>query len=320
MSVNILHFCAPVLKPDELFRLKRKDNAMRMDEMLKLKKVLISDGALGTELMKLGLAAGECPEVWNIEHPDKVREVAAAYISAGSDIILTNTFGGSRIKLKKYRQDHRLAELNGAGVRLAKDAAEGKDVLVFASLGPTGEFMEPLGDITGEEMEAVFTEQLEALLEAGADGVVFETMMSLEEAACGIRAARKLGVAAAVASLTYNFSDKGFATMMGVTPERAAKELASAGAAMIGANCGMAADMTIELTKAFKRSTDLPLWIKPNAGAAELVNGKTIYRETPEIMARAMKEVVAAGASVIGGCCGTTPESIRAIAQLLKKG
>lgn len=290
---------------------------MNLLELFKQKKVLLSDGALGTELIKKGLPPGHCPELWNVENPSAVQAVAVSYANAGSNIVLTNTFGGSVIKLQKYGLEERADELNSAGIEIAKQALKGTSVLVFGSIGPSGEFMEPLGEISEQRMGEAFARQAASMIKAGADGLVFETFMSIEEAVCGLKAVKKLTKLPVVVSLTYAKSEKGFATLMGVTPEKAVAELASNGADMIGANCGMnAADMA-ELTRIFRSLTKLPLWIKPNAGRPENVDGQTVYKETPETMAEALGKAISAGASVVGGCCGSTPGHIKAISKIL---
>jgi 5-methyltetrahydrofolate--homocysteine methyltransferase len=166
-------------------------------------------------------------------------------------------------------------------------------------------------------MSEVFAEQINALEQAGVDGYVFETMMSIEEAVCGLKTAKKMSSLPVVVSMTYDKSDKGFATIMGVTPEKAVRELTTNKADIIGANCGMSADLMIELTKILKNLTSLPLWIKPNAGMPKNISGQTVYQETPETMAAAIRKIISAGASVVGGCCGTTPEHINAMVKIV---
>ena len=289
-----------------------------LKERLEEKKVLISDGAWGTQLAERGLAAGECPELWNRERPDDVKAVAAAYVEAGSDIILTNTFGGSRLKLAKDSLGDEVADLNRLGASISRGAA-GQNALVFASVGPTGEFMEPLGTISEAEIVACFAEQVKALVEGGADGIVIETMTDLAEAKAALRAVREASSLPAVVSMTFERGARGFATMMGVGPERAAAELEEAGADVVGSNCGSGIENMIEVARLMRSATGLPLWIKSNAGLPELVEGKTVFRETAEEMAGRFAELVEAGASVIGGCCGTTPDHIRALAAQRNK-
>ena len=292
---------------------------MKLQELLQKKKILVSDGAMGTELAKRGLVVGECSEIWNIEHPDKVLDVYKSYVNAGSNIILTNTFGGSRLKLKKSGIENMIVEVNSEGVKLAKKAVQGTDCLVFASMGPTGELIEPLGDISEQEMNAVFSEQAKILLNAGADGIVIETMMSIEEAVCALNSIKKIVLMPVVVSMTYTFNGTDFVTMMGVTLKQAAEQLAKAGADVIGANCGMGTKNMVQLTKNLRPLTKLPVWIKPNAGLPELVDGKTVYRETIDEISRSMSEIIDAGADIVGGCCGFSPEHIKLVSNLVKK-
>ncbi len=282
--------------------------------LLAERRVLLSDGAWGTELVRRGLEPGEAPERLNLGQPGLVRAVAASYVEAGSDIILTNTFGGSRPKLERAGLGERLAEVNRRAVEISKEAA-GDRALVFASVGPTGEFMEPLGPATEEEMRVVFAEQISALAQGGADGIVIETMTDLGEATAAVAAARTACELPVAACLTFDKGARGYATMMGVTPSQAANELAAAGADLVGSNCGRGPADLVEIARILRQNTDLPLWIKPNAGLPQLVNGETVYAQTPEEMAGYLPQLVAAGASVIGGCCGSTPEHIRRLAQ-----
>ena len=290
---------------------------MLFKDKLADKKILLSDGAWGTELAKKGYGSGLCPELLNIEHPDVIREVASSYIDAGSDIILTNTFGGSPCKLVKYSLNERLEELNEVGVRLSKEAA-GDTALVFATLGSTGEFLAPLGLITEDEMTAGFARQVKAFVAGGADGILIESMTDLGETLCALRAAKenaeKLPV---VCSMTFDKGLRGYATIMGVKPSDAVRKLEEAGADSVGSNCGWGIDEIIEVAGIMREATDLPLWFKPNAGMPELVEGKTIYRQKPDYMASRIPELIDAGASIIGGCCGSTPEHIRKIREVV---
>ncbi len=280
---------------------------------LEIKGVLTSDGAWGTELSRAGLPPGVAPEQWNLDNPDAVRRVAQSYVDAGADIILTNSFGGSRFKLAKAGLD----DVKGVNLRAAEisRAAAGDRAFVFASVGPTGEFMAPLGTISEAEMRAAFAEQIGALVEGGADGIVIETMTALDEALAALRAAKETCDLPVVASFTFDSGPAGYATMMGVRPEQAAAEVTKAGAQLVGSNCGLGAQEMVEVVRLLKGSTDLPIWAKPNAGAPQLVDGETVFRETPEETASRVKEMIQAGARVVGGCCGTTPEHIRLIAQ-----
>ena len=283
----------------------------KFSELLAAKKILISDGAWGTQLAAQGLQAGECPEKWNLERPDEVKALAAGYVDAGSDIILTNTFGGSRLKLEKAGLGDSVDEVNRSGAAISKDAADGK-ALVFASIGPTGEFMSPLGTITEAEMVACFAEQVKALADGGADGFVIETMSDLGEAKAALRAVKENSSLPVIVSMTFEHGPGGFATIMGVKPEQAAVELTAAGPEALGSNCGSGIENMIEVARLMRSATDMPLWIKSNAGVPELIDGKTVFRETPEEMARHFADLAEAGARIIGGCCGTTPEHVRA--------
>ena len=291
---------------------------MTLKDKLKEKKVLLSDGAWGTELAKKGLNPGECPELLNAENPGIVREVAAGYVEAGSDIILTNTFGGSPRKLAKYGLENRTEELNETGARLSVEAS-GEKTLVFASIGPTGEFLSPLGLITETEMTVSFVRQVKALVKGGADGFVVESMSDLGETVCALRAVKDNSDLPVVCSMTFDRGPKGYATMMGVNPEQAAEHLEAAGADAVGSNCGSGIENLIEIAALMRSHTGLPLWIKPNAGFPELVDDRTVYRETPEIMSSRVPKLLDLGADIIGGCCGTTPEHIRRFREVIDK-
>lgn len=280
------------------------------------KKILVSDGAWGTMLHAKGLGIGDCPEEWNISHPEAVGSIAAAYAAAGADLVLTNTFGGSKPKLKRGGHGDKVALFNKTGVRLSLEGAP--QAIIAASIGPTGEFLSPLGDLSKEMMEAIFAEQIAALLKGGAKALCLETMSAIEEAVCAIRAAKSLNPTVDVmATMTFNSSPKGFRTMMGVTPQRAARELTEAGADVIGANCGNGVEQMIGITKEMRAASDKPILIHANAGLPELQDGKTVFRQTPSDMASRVKELVDAGASIIGGCCGTTPDHIAAIREVV---
>ena len=279
-----------------------------------IKGVLIADGGWGTELVQKGLGAGEAPEAWNLKRRDEVFAVASSYVQAGADIILTNTFGGTRMKLAKAGLDAQTERLNRLGAEISKQAAANRS-LVFASIGPTGEFMKPLGMVSEEEIFRDFAEQAKALAAGGADGIVIETMTDLAEAKSALRAVKENTKLPVAVTMTFDKGRKGYATIMGVRPEQAAQELEKNGADIVGANCGAGIDNMIELMRAMRVATKLSLWCKPNAGLPEFVGGKTIYRETPEMMASHFKSLVDAGADIVGGCCGTTPAHIRLFGQ-----
>jgi len=276
--------------------------------------LLLADGAWGTRLAKLGLQVGEPPEVWNLQHPEKVRSIAKAYVEAGAQVVLTNTFGGSRFKLETCGLGDRVLEVNRIGAMLSREAAD-KNALVFASLGPTGEFLEPLGTVTETRMIEVFANQVRAFVEGRADGIVVETMTDLNEAKCALKAIREASDLPAAVCLTFDRGPRGLATMMGVTPEAAAAELEAAGADIVGSNCGAGIEQMVDVARAMRSATSRPLWMKPNAGLPELVDGETVFRQTPEEMAAHLPALIEAGANIVGGCCGTTPDHIRALAD-----
>jgi len=286
-------------------------------EQLEKKGILLSDGAWGTEFAKRGFTAGvACPELLNVENAGLVHEIASSYVDAGSDIILTNTFGGNALTLKRYGLDDRLEELNEAGVRISREAA-GNNVIVLGSMGPSGEFLAPLGTTTEEEMTEAFARQVRAFVAGGADGVLIETMTDLGEVRCAVRAAKENSDLPVVCSMTFDKGERGFATMMGVRPEDAVRAIEELEVDILGSNCGSGIDNIIEIARIMRPVTDSPLWFKPNAGMPELVDGETVYRETPEQMASRVPELIEAGANVVGGCCGTTPEHIRKMREVL---
>ena len=277
---------------------------------------VLLDGGWGTELQKHGLEIGLHPDLWNLSHPEEVGEVARAYVEAGSQIILTNTFGSTRFTLVKHGFQDRVAEINRAGVEISRKAAAGR-AKVFASVGPTG-MMLMSGNITPEEMEIAFREQAEALAQVEPDGIVIETMSDLEESVIAVKAVKPTGLPI-VACLVFDSGKNKDRTMMGTTPEQAVERLTEAGADVIGANCGQGVDGFIPICERMRKATDLPLWMKANAGLPELVDGMAVYRQTPEQFATKIVELIQAGANFVGGCCGTTPEFIAAVRKVLAK-
>jgi methionine synthase I (cobalamin-dependent) len=275
---------------------------------------VLTDGAWGTQLQARGLPVGEFPDAWNLSNPAKVVEVARAYVSAGSSIILTNTFGANTIRLREYAMESQLAEINRQGVKISKEAA-GDSARVFASIGPTGKLLMN-GDVSEEEMSSAFAAQAEALAAAGADALVIETMSDIEEARIAVAAASQTGLPV-VACMVFDSGKEKDRTMMGNTPEQVAKALSEAGADVIGANCGQGIAGFAAICKRLRSSTDRPIWIKSNAGLPEMVGGKAHYSTTPEEFASYVPGLMAAGATFIGGCCGTSPEFIAAAKRAL---
>lgn len=283
-------------------------------EQLLAEKPVLTDGGWGTEFQNQGLEAGACPDVWNLEHPDRVEDWARAYVNAGSRVILTNTFRSNRLALARHGLAAKVAELNQAGAGISRRAA-GNRAFVFASLGPSGKLL-MTGEVSEEELWAAFSEQAKALAAAGADALVMETMSQLAEAKLAVAAARETGLPV-VACMAFDSGKAKDRTSMGTTPEQAAEELAAAGADVIGANCGQGIEYYLPLCRRLAAATDRPIWLKPNAGTPELVGDRALYRATPEKFAALAPALVEAGAAFVGGCCGTTPEFIRALAPVL---
>jgi 5-methyltetrahydrofolate--homocysteine methyltransferase len=281
--------------------------------------ILISDGAMGTYLQAKGLKPGECMESWCISHPEVVKGIHEAYIAAGADIIETNSFGGTCYKLKPYGLVDKVKELNQAAAALARQAGAGK-VYVSASVGPTGQIVEDEGgDVTPQDLYEAFKEQVVALAEGGADALCIETMASLTEALQAIKAAKENTKLPVICTFTFEPGARGFRTMMGVTPERAAREAVAAGADIVGANCGNGIVNMIEVTRQIRAAQpNTPILIQANAGTPVLEGDKTVFPETPGFMASKVPDLIKAGAQIIGGCCGTTPEHIAAIARAAK--
>lgn len=284
---------------------------------------LLGDGAMGTQLMLAGLEQGGCGEAWNLTHPERVLAIQRRYADAGSDCILTNTFGASRIMLNRHGNAGQAAEINRAAVAIARRAfAEaGRDGLVIGDIGPFGGLLQPFGDFTEEDVGAAFAEQAKALVEAGADAIIIETQTSLEELLLGLRAAREAGAPCVIGSMAYDVTRDGttFRTMMGVDPERAAQFMEEHGADIVALNCGTGMDMerALHAVMRYRQATPLPVMVQPNAGQPKLVNLKVVYDETPQQMAPGVAPLLDAGASIVGACCGSTPQHIRAFRQAM---
>jgi methionine synthase I (cobalamin-dependent) len=269
-----------------------------------------TDGAWGTQMQARGLASGACPDEWNLSHPDLVQEVPEAYVEAGSDIVLTNTFRANRVSLASYDLADKAREINRVGVEISRRAAAGR-ARVFASIGPSGKML--FADEIGRpELRAAFAEQAQALAEGGADAIVVETMAELDEAKLALAAARETGLPV-VACMVFDSGQQLDRTMTGVTPEQAAQALTEAGADVIGANCGQGVAGYVGICRRLRAATDRPLWIKSNAGTPRMVDGQVVYETTPDQFAGHATALVEAGAQFIGGCCGTGPEFIRAL-------
>ncbi len=290
---------------------------MRKAYLERLKEgILLADGAMGTMLQSKGLPVGECPDGWNLAHPEKVQEVHRGYAEAGAESLITNTFGGTRTKLTQCGYPEKMWDINYQGVRIAREVA-GEDIYVVASIGPTGKFLEPLGDLSEEEAFKDFSEQAKALEAGGADVVQIETMTDLGEICVAIRAVKEKTHLPVIASMTFDKGLQGYRTVMGVSIANAAKTLIETGADVVGSNCGNGIDELIEIAAEMRRHTDYPILAKPNAGIPVLEKGKVIYTQGPDYFAERVLKLVEAGATVVGGCCGTTPAHIRAMAKAL---
>lgn len=284
---------------------------------------LVCDGAMGTELMLAGLEQGACGEHWNLTHADRVLAIQRRYVEAGADCLISNTFGASRTVLARHGLAGEVHAINQAGVRIAFEAFGNEMGYVLGNIGPLGAILEPYGDLSPVDARAALEEQARALVEAGVDAIIIETQTSLDELGLAIEAAQAAGAPCIIASLAYDLSaDKSFfRTMMGVSPEQAAKFVEKKGAAVVALNCGTGMDMSgaAQVVRLYRKSCGLPTMAQPNAGLPVLEGGRAVYKQTPADMARGVPEVLAAGANIVGSCCGSTPEHTRAIRQVVEE-
>ncbi len=284
---------------------------------------LLGDGAMGTQLMFAGLEQGSCGEAWNLTRPERVLAIQRRYAEAGSDCILTNTFGGSRIMLNRHGQSGNVEAINRAAVEIAREAFGSNGGYVIGDIGPFGGLMEPYGDFLESDVRAAFEEQAAALVSAGADAIIIETQTSLEELGLGIAAAKQAGAPCIIGSMAYDVTLDGstFRTMMGIDPERAAEFMEEQGADIVALNCGTGMDMerARQAVKRYRAVTSLPVMVQPNAGQPKLVNMKVVYDETPEQMVCGVAPLLDAGANIVGACCGSTPDHIRAFRKAMDR-
>jgi len=277
---------------------------------------VVTDGSWGTQMQQRGLQRGECPDSWNLSHPDQVQDVARQYVDAGSQIILTNTFGGSRISLQKYKLGDEAVAINAAGVEISKKAS-GDRALVFASIGPSGKML-ITRETTTQELQTVFEEQATAQAQAGADGIIVETMIDIVEACIAATAAKQTGLPV-IASMVFDSGENKDRTMMGNTPEEVVEELTKIGVDGIGANCGQGIEAFLPICKRMRQATDLPIWMKPNAGLPEMIDDKTVFRTTAQEFVQYVPELIQAGADFIGGCCGTDQAFVHDIRETVDR-
>lgn len=282
-------------------------------------RILVGDGAMGTMLQASGLTDGGAPELWNVTHPDRVQAVYQAYVDAGSNMIETNTFGGTSARLKMHNLQERVIELNRAGAQLACEVAHPKGVLVAGSIGPSGELIEPVGPLSMEDAEAMFAEQTVGLVQGGVDCVVIETMSHLNEVQAAVNGVRKVAPNLPIVA-TMSF-DTNLHTMMGVSPREAVETIAGWGVKVIGANCGRGTDdMDIIATQmAQYRPAGTYLMIQSNSGLPKFDNGNIHYEGTPEVMAEYALKMRGLGINIIGACCGSTPDHIAAMKAALEQ-
>lgn len=276
-------------------------------------KPVILDGGWGTEFQRRGLPPGTPPELWNLEKPEVVLSLAQAYVEAGSQIILTNTFGANAIRLRSYGLQRYVRDINRIGAELSRQASLGR-ARVFGSVGPSGKLL-IRKEVDPAEVERAFDEQIEALIEGKVDGVAIETMSDLQEALIALRVAKQTRLPV-VCSMVFDAGKDKSRTAMGQTPEQVAKALTDAGADVVGANCGQGIAAFPMICQRLKASTCLPIWMKPNAGVPELRDGQAFYKTSAEEFASYVPKLVEAGADFVGGCCGTTPDFIRLISTL----
>lgn len=281
-------------------------------------ELLVSDGATATYLQAHGLEPGGCPEEFNVSHPDIVRGLARAYFDAGSDMVLTNSFGANKYMLTKYGHGNRVREFNRLAAEHARSQAP-QGHFVVGSVGPTGEFLQPLGEVSKADMLSSFAEQIVALEEGGADAVVIETKTALDEASLAIRAAKENTNLAIFATMVFDKGPRGFFTMMGVTPDQGMNGMLEAGADVVGANCGNGIDGMVELYSELRKATDGYVLIHSNAGIPTIVDGEIVYPETPDYMAKRFKVLVDEGINIVGGCCGTGPDHIRSLVETVRE-
>ena len=284
-------------------------------------KTLLGDGAMGTQLQQAGLEPGGCGEAWNTEHPDRVLAIQKKYVEAGSDCLITNTFGGSRIMLERHAQDSDVKAINKAGALIARGAFGEKDGYVLGDIGPFGGLLEPYGEVAEKSVREAFAEQAMALVSGGVDAIIIETQTSLEELGIGLEAARDAGAPCVIGSMAYDvtFDGEEIRTMMGIGPEDAAEFMVKNGADVIALNCGSGVDVSwaARAVERYRRLTALPTMAQPNAGLPELIDMEVVYRQTPEEMTGELSALLSAGANIVGGCCGSSPAHLRLFRKLL---
>ncbi len=278
-------------------------------------RVLLGDGAMGTQLQYAGLEPGGCGEAWNLTHPERLLKIQGTYVEAGSDCLITNTFGGSRIMLNRHDRGDDTVAINQAGARLAREAFGDRPGFVLGDIGPFGGLMEPYGEFSEKQVRDAFAEQAEALVAAGVDAIIVETQTSLEELGIGIEVSKRAGAPCVIGSMAYDVTTDGseIRTMMGVDPEQAASFMRDAGVDIVALNCGSGVDVgwAARAVRRYRAVCDLPTMAQPNAGLPVLENLKVVYKQTAADMVAELPELLEAGANIVAGCCGSTSDHIR---------
>ncbi len=284
-------------------------------------RVLLGDGAMGTQMQQAGLEPGGCGEAWNLDAPDRVLEIQRRYVEAGSDCLLTNTFGACRIALDRHGRGDDVTAINASAVRIARAAFGERSGLVLGDIGPFGGMLEPYGEVAEQLVHEAFAEQAQALVAAGVDAVIVETQTALEELAIAVAAARAAGASCVIASMAFDVNPQGSAahTMMGVDPRQAAERMRDLGVDIIGLNCGAGVDVlwATRIVQAFREVCELPVMAQPNAGLPEFENLEVVYKQTPEQMVADLPGLLAAGPRIVGGCCGSAPAHIAAFRAVI---
>jgi 5-methyltetrahydrofolate--homocysteine methyltransferase len=278
-------------------------------------EILVFDGAMGTLLQASGLPRGACPDEWNLSHPEKVRDCHRAYFAAGADVVQTNTFGATRTRLKDYGLQDQVEEINVRGARLAREAAFGEGQLVAGSIGPSGKFLQPFGELTFEAAYELFKEQAQALIKGGVDLLIIETMVDLQEMRAALLAAKDVSPVPIIAQMSFTQDGR---TVTGTDPVTALSVLSAMGADVVGMNCMIGPAEMLPVFRNLAGTTDHPLSAQPNAGMPRLAGDETVFPGTPELIAEYGEKFVLAGANIVGSCCGTTPEHTKALAQRVK--
>ena len=291
---------------------------MTLQEAIVGEELLFSDGGFGTELQKLGLEINSCGDLWCLTHPEQVADVHRKYADAGSSLISTNTFSTNRYALAKHGLADKQADIARAGARIAKEVIAGRG-WVMGSIGPCGEMLEPVGAIKADDLRASLRVQIGALLEGGADAILFETMSALDEVTLGLEVAREMGASFVLVTGAFDPTKSGPRTMMGARPEQLAKVAADGGANVVGANCGRLPEQRdfVLLLERMHAAANLPLMLQPNAGQPDVQDGKVLYHCSPDALAVLMTPI-AKNVKILGGCCGSTPAHIRAMKERLK--